>query len=405
VVALLLALLAAPESVETEHYRLVSEGPRAEAEEFARVLEAAWGGLAAYFEGAPKLRKGERLEVRFFETRDAWAADVSAAGATPPEGAGGYYWETDRIARLYRQPTRLFTRALLLHEATHQFHFLARTRNRAPVAYWYKEGVAECLGWNAWDGERLTLGVLPLVALENYPAQALAELSGGLDVEAIIEGRAEPSRPVAWAIYRHLSAGNAGKPLKGFDRIAEKLDAGAKPSAAFWKTFGRPPAYRKALLHWIEKEQQPFVPVFNEWEPVGPDRVRGFAGGVTLCRLQAKATTLRAAIEPPRGDGVAWRAGGLLHFEGPDDYTVFLFDQGGRLRVSRRNAGAWQVLEEGAGAVPGEDGKVRFELAMGEGGVRLVLGDVTRGPWEPGKPALGLALDACDLVFGDLSWK
>lgn len=405
-VALLLALLAAPETVETEHYRLVSEGPRAEAEEFARVLEAAWPRFEAYFRAKPKLAKGERLEVRFFATREAWAGDVARAGSVVPSGAGGYYWEADKVARLYRQPTRLFTRALLIHEATHQFHFLACTRNRAPVSYWYKEGVAEFLGWNEWDGERLVLGVLPLVALEDYPAQALEALRGGVDIEAVVEGKVEPSRPVAWAIYRHLATGDGGKPLKGFDRIAEKLDSGAKPSSAFWKAFGQPAAYRKSLVAWLEREQQPFVPVFNEWEPVGPAAVRGVAGVVTVCRLQAKATKLRAVVEPPGGDGVTWRVGGLLHFAGPEDYAVFLVDEAGRFRASRRMDGAWQMLEEGAVAARDADGRLGFEVSVTGTAVEVALdGGEKRGPWDLPKPALGLALEGCEAVFRELRWE
>jgi hypothetical protein len=61
VVALLLSLLAVPETVETEHYVLVSQGPREEAEEFGRVLEAAYARFAVYFKAVPKLGKGERL--------------------------------------------------------------------------------------------------------------------------------------------------------------------------------------------------------------------------------------------------------------------------------------------------------------------------------------------------------
>jgi len=404
VVALVLCLLALPETVETAHYRLVSEGPRAEAEEFGRVLEAAYPRFAAHFKATPKLGKGARLEVRFFETREAWAAAVRAAGATAPEVAGGYYWTGDSTAYLYRQPTRLFTRALLLHETTHQFHFLACTRNREPQAFWYKEGVAEFLGWNEWDGERLALGVLPVVALEDYPARALADLRGA-DLEAVIEGKAEPARPLAWAIYRHLATGNGGKPLKGFEKLGDKLDGGAKPSSFFWKSFGQPAAYRKALLAWLEAEQQPFVPLFNEWEPLGPDRVRGFAGVVTACRLQAKATQLSATIEAP-ADGAPWRGGGLLHHEGPDDYTVFLVDQTGYVRVTRRRAGRWEVLEQGAGPPLPPDGKVQITLSLADGRARFtVAGSEPHGPWDLPKPAFGLALENCDLVFSGLSWK
>lgn len=402
--ALLALLLAAPETVETDHYRLVSEGPRAEAEEFGRVLEAAHAGFAAYFKAKPKLGKGEKLPVQFFETREAWEAALRAAGATPPEGAGGYYWPADRTVRLYRQPTRLWTRALLLHEATHQFHFLACTRNRAPDAYWYKEGVAEFLGWNQWDGKDLALGVLPTVALENYPSQALADLRG-VDLEAVIEGKTEPSRPVAWAIYRHLATGNGGKPLKGFEKLGDKLDAGAKPSSFFWKSFGQPAAYRKSLVAWLEKEQQPFVPLFNEWEPLGPDRVRGFAGVVTACRLQAKATRFQATIEVPK-EAAAWRGGGLLHYEGPEDYTVFLVDQAGYLRVTRRRGGAWEILEQGAGPKPSDDGNYRFEVFAKDTGMHLTFaGGAAYGPWELPRPAFGLALENCDLVFSGLAWK
>jgi len=405
VASLLLLLLLGRETVETEHYRLVSEGPRAEAEEFGRVLEAAYAGFTAYFKAKPKLGKAEKLEVRFFETREAWAEALRAAGVAPPDGAGGYYAPGDRTTYLYRQPTRLFTRALLLHETTHQFHFLACTRNRAPEAYWYKEGIAEFLGWNYWDGKDLAMGVLPAVALENYPAQALAEIAGA-DLEAVIEGKKEPSRPVAWAIYRHLATGNGGKPLKGFEKLGDKLDGGAKPSSFFWKSFGQPAAYRKSLVAWLEKEQQPFVPLFNEWESLGADRVRGFAGVVTACRLQAKATRFEATIERPKDADAAWRGGGLLHYEGPDDYTVFLVDEAGSLRVTRRRGGSWEVLEQGAGPKPSDDGNVRFEAFTGDGGVHLTFtGGAAYGPWDLPKPAFGLALENCDLVFSGLAWR
>jgi hypothetical protein len=403
VVALLLLLLAAPETVETEHYRLVSEGPRAEAEEFGRVLEAAYGGFAAYFKATPRLPKGEKLEVRFFETREAWERALQGIGAVPAAGAGGFYAEGTRTAYLYRQPTRLFTRALLLHETTHQFHFLARTRNVSPLAYWYKEGVAECLGWNDWDGTELTLGVLPQVALENYPAKALEEIRApGFDVEAVVEGKVDGSRPVAWAIYRYLSTGNAGKPLKGFERLAERLDGGAKPSALFWRTFGQPAAYRKALLLWLEQEQQPFVPVFNEWEPVGPNRIHGFAGVVTCCRLQRKATTFHATIEPPKPP---WRAGGLLHYESNDDYALFLVDQGGYLRVMRRKGGTWQMLEEGEGPKPKGDGPLSFDVTADNDGLRISFDGKDFGPYPLPSPAFGLALESSDVTFRDVAWK
>jgi hypothetical protein len=140
-----------------------------------------------------------------------------------------------------------------------------------------------------------------------------------------------------------------------------------------------------------------------EWEPVGRDRIRGWAGGVTSCRLQRKATEFSATIEAPR-EG-AWRAGGVLHFEGPDDYAIFLVDAGGTLRVNRRRGGAWEVLEQAEG-VPVADGKVRFTLLLTRAGVQLAFdGGAAHGPWDLPKPAFGLALESCDVVFSGLEWK
>jgi len=406
VLALLAAAAGAADPVETDHYRLVSDGPQAEAEEFARVLEAAWPQFAAYFKAKPKIPAKEKLEVRFFETREPWAKALTAAGATAPEGVGGMYWEGDKVVYLYRQPLRLTTRTLLLHEATHQFHFLARTRNKSPVAYWYREGVAECLSWHDWDGRALELGVLPAIALEDYPGKALKELQDeSLDLQAIIEAKTEGSRPVAWAIYRHISTGSGGKPLKGFDKFSGKMNGGVQPSPLFWRTFGQPAAYRKELVAWLEKEQQPFVPLFNEWEPLGPGRIHGFAGVVSACRLQAPATQFEATIEVPK-EKTRWRAGGLVHYASPDDYAIFLVDWAGYLRITRRIEGRWQILEQGEGPGPSEDGNYHFQMFQKGGKVFVMFkGGASYGPWDLPNPAFGLAIENCDLAFRDVTWK
>jgi len=157
--AILLLLLAAPAAaapepirVETEHYALLAETDRAEAEELGRVLEAAWPQLEAFFGAAPDLDGDERLPVRFFATKESFAAGLRADGIAPP-ASGGYYHPPNRTAWLWRQPTIYNTRCLLLHEVTHQFHFLARTGNRSLPQNWYVEGLAEHLGRHEWDGE------------------------------------------------------------------------------------------------------------------------------------------------------------------------------------------------------------------------------------------------------------
>src|SRR5690606_4627791 len=110
--------------------------------------------------------------------------------------AGGYYWPTNKTAYLFKQPTVYFTRMLFLHEVMHQFHHLARTKNKNPKAGWYTEGVAEYISRHFWDGEDLTLGILPIATLEDYAAKALERFEDeGFDLAAMIDGSAGSSRP------------------------------------------------------------------------------------------------------------------------------------------------------------------------------------------------------------------
>jgi len=404
-VALLLALAtAAPETVETAHYRLVSEAPAEERAEFERVLEAGWAGYRDFFGAEPPLRKGERLLVRFYETRAAWEAGIRADGAVPPAGAGGYYWTGTKTAHLYRQPTRYFTRVLLLHEAGHQFHFLARTGNREPTAGWYTEGLVEYLSWHAWDGEKLTLGVLPAVSAEDYPAKALEALRGGrFDLARTVEGEVPAERPVAWALIRFLAtSGKEGKAVPRFDALRRKLDAGGAGGPLFSAQIGQPKAVQKRLAAWIESEQQPFVALFNEWEGIAAGRVRGRAGVVSACRLRGAASTLAATLEP--FDGAASRAGLLLHFAGPTDFTVALLDARGTLVVDRRTPEGWTRLAERSGFELPAAG-LRLEARRADGAVSLRVGDAEAGDYPLGGDALGLALDNGEATFRELSWR
>ena len=83
-----------------------------------------------------------------------------------------------------------------MHEATHQFHYLARTRNAQPTAKWYREGVAEFLSWHTWDGERIRLGVRPRITLSDYAAQALAAVTADdFDLDAVVADGRGPATP------------------------------------------------------------------------------------------------------------------------------------------------------------------------------------------------------------------
>jgi len=355
------------------------------------MLEAAWPQYAEFFGSEPKLKKGEKLRVRYFTTRERWVKALMADRAIPPGKAGGYYWPTTKTAYLYQQPTRSYTRTLLLHEAAHQFHYLARTRNSNPQVPWYTEGIAEYLAEHFWDGETLELGVVQLVTLKDYPTAALATLKSG---ELILDETTP--RPVGWALVRYL----ATKPHRRFQRLCKKLDAGAANS--FDKTIGKPKKIHAELTTWLEREQEPWAQVFNEWNGVGAKSIRGFADVVSLCRVKRPTKELAATLIRP-ADG-RFKAGVLLEYKDAKDYTVALLDQDGVLHIQRRRDGGWKILERhGSLVVP--DQRIPFVAARSAKGVLFTVCGRTFGPWKFEGDTLGLALEACDVTFTDLEWK
>ena len=385
------AAWAEPHVIESEHYRLEWGGARGTGEEYSRMLEAAWPQFTKFFGKAPKLKKGEKLRVRYFTTRERWAKALMADRAIPPANAGGYYWPATKTAYLYQQPTRSYTRTLLLHEVAHQFHYLARTRNSRPQVPWYTEGIAEYLAEHFWDGETLELGVVQLVTLKDYPAKARDTIGKG---DLVLDEKTP--RPVGWAIVRYL----ATKPHRRFKTLCKKLDAGAANS--FKKLVGKADKVSAQLAPWLETQQEPWAQVFNEWNGVGPKSMRGFADVISCCRVKQPTNELAATLLIPK-DG-RFIAGLLLEFKDAKDYTVALLDQNGALRIQRRRDGAWSVLERhGSLVIP--DDRVAFVAARSAKGVLFTVCGRTFGPWKFEGDTLGLALENCDVTFADLIWK
>ncbi|MHC4956861.1 MAG: hypothetical protein ACYTGN_00700 [Planctomycetota bacterium] len=402
VFALALASVCAAEPVETAHYRLHHAG--ADAAELSRVLEAAYAGFAKFFGAEPKEK--DKLVVRFFEKREEWAKAIIADRAVPPADAGGYYWPDSKTAYLYRQPTRYYTRALLIHEAAHQFHYLARTRNSQPKAYWYSEGVAEYLCEHHWDGEQLTLGVLAMANLRDYPKKALVLAANeGFKLQDFVEGKQHAtSRPLGWALYRYLlTGGKDGKPLKGVAKWQRKMDGGNTPGPIFKKTFGRGKKAQEAFVTWLRGEQQTWTQIWNEWYPVGENALHGVADVVSACRPKEPASVIKATLHAPTKG--RWMAGILLHYESGEDYSVALLDWGGFLRIQRRVGKGWQTIERGPGPPKPKDGKYKLQAFRKKGKVYLMVGADGYGPWELPGNVLGLALDRGAVTFSDIDWK
>ncbi len=403
---LALTAFAAPElqTIETTHYRVHAEATPAQAKEMGRVLEAAWPQFAEFFGAEPELADGVKLDVFFGATQQSFFTRLKAAGITPPK-AGGYYSPKTRVAYLWRQPTIYNTRCLLIHEATHQFHFLSKTRNRSVPMTWYVEGLAEYLGRHHWDGEELRLGELPLLSLSDYSKKAIESLDGEeISLADVIEGKGG-DRPLFFAIVRYLLTGEDGKYHQSFGILSKKLDRGGASPALFSRTVGSPRKLEKKFREWLLDEQEPWRQIFNEWEGMGSGRVCGTAEGsiVSTCAVKAPVKRLSATLEIP-ADG-AWIAGVLLHHTDNGDYTTALSYGGKEIRVARRRDRKWVTLSRFPGPKPKEKGLLRFVVERTGEKVRLLVEGREMGTFElPGR-TFGLALQGSTVRYRNVTWE
>jgi hypothetical protein len=354
--------------VQTEHYDLYIEAGEARAAELGKLVEAAYGELVARFEVAPPMASGERLEGRYYATFDAFVAGMMADGVMASEEAAGYFDPGTRRFYVSDQPSPYYDQVLLLHEAVHQFHLLGRAAGKS-LPFWYVEGLAEHLGRHDWDGACARLGVLPTLSWEDLPADALAlEQGAGLEVGAIVDGSAGPSRPAAWALAHFLDRGDDGAHRAAFDAFRAQVDTTGDASlASFTALVGDPTQLGGSLSAWLPTSQEPMRPVYTEWTHVGPGEVVGESPGVfsiAVTRESPAHFETRYAVP----EAAAWSAGLVLGYDAPGEFSALVVDSTGALRTFTATNG---------GAVWGDAGTAPATLDDGTG--ELVVDRATDG--------------------------
>jgi len=387
------------------HYRLVSTGTQAEADEWTRMLEAAWPQYAEFFGKTPTLAKDAKLSVAFFETFADMQAAIRKAGGTPPTstGVGGYYDPVSKAAYAWRPPTQWYTRTLVLHECAHQFHYWSRIAPKVVPPDWYAEGIAEHVSGHTWDGERLRLGVVPMLSLENRAGAALdAAKNSKFDVDALFDGKGEADRAQCMHVVRYLCQADGGKLRPKFDEIAAKLDRGAKAEAkAFAGVFGPGKKLAASIAAWLPSVQEPWEALHVDWDARAVDALRGSSpGNVSLCRRRADTRRVTARMRPV-GTG-AWKGGVLLRYDGPDDYDIGMLWSDGRAHIDRRKDGAWQILVDVA--APSADGDTRRVEGVRDGAsVNFVVDGTIVGAVEASSGSMGLAVDSSTIDFTEIA--
>jgi hypothetical protein len=139
-----------------KHLTLYTDLPSSPAvDELPHVFDLAVPQWMAYFHIEPERAEKwhmvgslAREKEKFFDT-GVWPDDL-------PPFPNGYM--RDNQLWLYEQPSEYYRRHLLLHEGVHGLMW-AFLGGMGPV--WYTEGMAELLGTHIWDGEQLTVNVVP----------------------------------------------------------------------------------------------------------------------------------------------------------------------------------------------------------------------------------------------------
>ena len=341
-----------------------SAGP--DAEMVGRMLDGLHVQLAEFFGRRPE----GRLEVEIYATRDAYREALRRDGLNYV-GGGGYYAPGTKKVYLYPQPSEYFSRQLILHEAAHQFHFLAATGNSAPRSAWYVEGLAEYFAMHRFDDDALETGVVPAVTLEDYPAKAIGALEAcDWDLEGVVYGRVKAGRPLAWSLVHFLVNCHPAE----FKQLARKLDRNQEPAAAWQATLGRiTPEFVGEYRKWVEDHAQPWSIVWAAWQELG-DKIEGHSRVVGVSVLKETPRRLEAEMElaarQAQGGGGVWLsfASRLLHAASLQP----------RLGLDRSSSGR-SMGDAGVGGRPGGAGPQRG-CALAPRRPRHPVGQRARGP-------------------------
>ena len=291
------------------------------------MLEAAWPQFEKYFNGSPKLCR-DKLTLYFFNTKVAWASKISADGLEIPNStAGGYYFHTNKMAYLFRQPTRYYTRCLLIHEAAHQFHYFARRIEEEIPTRWYMEGLVEHLSLHHWDNKTLTVAALP-VSLKDYAGPALRAMKTTPRPLVAMTQNEQENRALGAMVIRYLLTTQPKK----FERFAKAIEKGESSRKVFKRYFGKLTTFTPPFVTWLESHQEPLKGRFDEWERTGPKTFLGRAD---------KVITLAQCRIPSREEPSS-RIGLVLNYRAQEDFTVALLDQKDRLEILTRTTGSWK---------------------------------------------------------------
>jgi hypothetical protein len=390
-------------SVQTAHYTLIAETEQEKALLFIRLLEASYEALKNHFEAEPALNANQRLTVRFLASKERFLAQLRADGLPELGGdVGGYYSPMTRTAYLYRQGNPYNTRTLLLHEALHQFHYLARNPTGS-MPFWYVEGVAEDLSRHDWDGNCIRLGIVPLLSWEDLPKDALQQTEPtSFDVTPFVDGTRSASRAVAWALHRYLRLSPTHR--DPFRTLQAEIEGGTATVQTFSSLIAVPAALNTPLRTWVAANQEPMEPIFTEWIPTSSRGVYGFAETwLSGALVKGNVTHFEASYDVPLS--TRWDVGLMLAYQDHSNFFALLLGSAGNVWTFKVQGGqastAWVTnapasTGDGEGTISVDFNGSQAEVTVNATKATLTLPFPARG---------GVALNQTEVQFRALDWQ
>jgi hypothetical protein len=377
---------------KTTHYELHAETTSTDATNLARILEASSLGFQSWFE---RPAPASPSRVNYYKDQPSWAAGMMADGITPPANAGGYYSPSNQTVYLFQQGNLYYSHVLLVHEATHQFHYLTRLK-ASPVPFWYVEGHAEYLSRHDWDGSCVSLGVMSLLSYEDLPAQGLAE--GMTDFAAIINGSPAGTRADAWAIFRNLDTG----PLRPkFKMFRDAFDANMSPS---FSMLVAPPAMVSTTINgWLPTAQEPMTAVFAGWTHVGPHSVDVDSPVyLTIGTVKQKPLAhFEGKFQVPMSG--KWLVGAVVSYTDPQTFVAVLHGSDGKVLTFTAipNNNLWTQI----GTAPPPNQMLETFSVDQANGMAKVTFNGSSLMVAAAVPRVGLAASDTTGRFIDIDWK
>lgn len=385
----------------TKYYTLTIPGDAATAKLYGQLLDQAYPQFAKYHGvrlprkvGPPRTltgfaTHGELVRFATDNPRGRHAVRLNVCMNSGGEPTWFSLQPTPHAART----ALLRAAAMQLHEGSISHTPRASENNLSDhfpdyLPRWYHEGVGVLRARHFWDGRTLLVGVRPLVTGPDGNAAALSHLRAHKSVSVPLRGK---TSAVVSAAYIEFLASTRARQWKAWRRKLDELLMEESGHEIY-----RTP--RKTLIAWLEKHQEPWVPSSGDWFGVRPDAIRGEAAKVSVCRLRAPATMLRATLDKPLNAGL------LLAYRDAQHYTVALLDPNGVLTVRRCRKGAWTELEKHAGLRIPKNG-ITFQALRHRHGVTLNTCGKAFGPWKLDGATLGLAVDGSAVTFAKLKWK